>query len=116
MELMWLFVLYFQNSQVILQHVESRPRKKANLSGLEFLLTIEGARDNIINVVKNLKQSSAIHDVVVVKERQADEKGKDQFCAYYKINEHKVVLYILFTVCQWNYCMPYRILLHELPL
>ena len=43
---------------------------------LELLLTLDGLRDNLVNVVKNLKQTTNIHDVVVLSEQQKEEKGK----------------------------------------
>ena len=39
-----------------------------------MLITLEGVRDNLVNVVKNLKLSSNVHDVVVLSEKQKEEK------------------------------------------
>ena len=72
-----------QINRVSLHHVESRQKRKQQQQqqtdgkgSLELLLTLEGLRDNLVNVVKNLKQTTNIHDVVVLSEQQKEEKGK----------------------------------------
>ena len=74
-----------QINRVSLHHVESRQKRKQQQQqqqqtdakgSLELLLTLEGLRDNLMNVVKNLKQTTNIHDVVVLSEQQKEEKGK----------------------------------------
>ena len=61
-----------------LHHVESRQRRKAenDRKDLELLITLEGAQENLVNVVKNLKLNSNVHDIVVLSEKQREDQGK----------------------------------------
>ena len=73
-----LSIYSLQINRVSLHHVESRQKRKQQndaKGGLELLLTLDGLRDNLVNVVKNLKQTTNIHDVVVLSEQQKEEKG-----------------------------------------
>ena len=60
-----------------MHHVESRQKSKSENDGksIELLITLEGVRDNLVNVVKNLKVSSNVQDVVVLSEKQKEDKG-----------------------------------------
>ena len=71
-----MFLHYLQINRVSLYHVESRQKRKSenDEKGLELLITLEGVRDNLVNVVKTLKLSSNVHDVVVLSEKQKEEK------------------------------------------
>jgi len=65
----------FENSRASVQHVESRKsRKGANVGGYEVLVHVESSKDLQQNVVKHLRQNSAVGDVFVLGERNADIK------------------------------------------
>ncbi len=62
--------------------MESRQKRKSGGGGgggsqeLELMLTLEGDRDSLVNVVKNVKLSGVVHDVVTLSEKSKDEKGE----------------------------------------
>lgn len=59
-----------------MQHVESRKSRKAgNAGGYEVLVHMESSKELQQNVVKHLHQNSAVGDVLVLGERNADVKG-----------------------------------------
>ena len=80
----WYFV---QNYRATLQHVESRrPRRKTSgsVSGpasaaaqLELYIQFDSTREDMVGLVKALRQSSAVQDLSVVSDKQADNQGEE---------------------------------------
>ena len=70
-----MYIIWLQNSRASILHLETR-RPKTKSTHLEFFVTIEGTRDDIVNAVKTLKQSSAVQDVKILSETDVESTGK----------------------------------------
>lgn len=64
-----------QNFRASIQHLETR-KPKSKGAHLEFFVHFEGTREDVGNVVKTLRQSSAVHDVRILSETDAKDNGK----------------------------------------
>ena len=66
---------YFQNARVTLSHVETRRSRKKGCQN-EALVHLEATKESVTNLVKSLKQNSAVVDVTVLSEKDAGPKSE----------------------------------------